>query len=73
MINEELILTALAYRGGAGPETDLVSLGMIRNIRIGVNQVQFTVVLTTPACPSKNSSGTAARRPSSSTPAPTWK
>ena len=32
---------------------DLVTLNMIRDIRIGGNQVSFTVVLTTPACPLK--------------------
>lgn len=32
---------------------DLVTLGMIRDIEVGVNQVSFTVVLTTPACPLK--------------------
>ena len=53
MINEELILTALGTVEEPDLKRDLVSLGMIRNIRIGVNQVQFTVVLTTPACPLK--------------------
>ncbi len=32
---------------------DLVTLGMIRDIAVGINQVSFTVVLTTPACPLK--------------------
>src|SRR3954470_12619849 len=32
---------------------DLVTLNMIRDIRISGNQVSFTVVLTTPACPLK--------------------
>ncbi len=32
---------------------DLVSLNMIRNLKIEGNQVEFTIMLTTPACPLK--------------------
>ena len=32
---------------------DLVSLGMVQGLELGVGQVRFTVVLTTPACPLK--------------------
>lgn len=53
MINEELILSALSTVEEPDLKRDLVSLGMIKNIQIGVNQVRFTVVLTTPACPLK--------------------
>ena len=33
---------------------DLVSRGMIRDLRVDGSKVAFTVVLTTPACPLKN-------------------
>jgi ATP-binding protein involved in chromosome partitioning len=51
MITNEQVVDAL--RTVQDPELgeDLVSLGMIRDIRIEGDKVQFTVVLTTPACP----------------------
>jgi ATP-binding protein involved in chromosome partitioning len=51
MITTEAVLDAL--RTVQDPELgqDLVSLDMIRNIRIDGERVSFTVVLTTPACP----------------------
>ena len=51
MITNEQVLDAL--RTVQDPELggDLVSLGMIRDLRIEEDKVQFTVVLTTPACP----------------------
>ncbi|MAG14100.1 MAG: chromosome partitioning protein [Spirochaetales bacterium] len=33
---------------------DLISLNFVRNIRIDGNDVEFTIMLTTPACPLKN-------------------
>src|SRR3989339_403172 len=33
---------------------DMVSLGMIKEIEIKDNNVSFTVILTTPACPKKS-------------------
>jgi ATP-binding protein involved in chromosome partitioning len=51
MITNDEVLDAL--RTVQDPELgqDLVSLNMIRDIRIEGDRVQFTVVLTTPACP----------------------
>jgi len=51
MITKEEVVDAL--RTVQDPELgeDLVSLGMIRDIQIEEDKVQFTVVLTTPACP----------------------
>jgi ATP-binding protein involved in chromosome partitioning len=51
MITKEAILDAL--RTVQEPELgdDLVSLDMIRDIRIEGGRVSFTLVLTTPACP----------------------
>ncbi len=52
-ITKEQILEALSTVQEPDLKRDLVSLGMIRDIELGVNQVRFTVVLTTPACPLK--------------------
>ena len=51
MITNEEVLDAL--RTVQDPELgeDLVSLDMIRDIRIDGERVSFTVVLTTPLCP----------------------
>lgn len=52
-INKEKVLQALSTVQEPDLKQDLVTLGMIRDIEVGVNQVKFTVVLTTPACPLK--------------------
>jgi ATP-binding protein involved in chromosome partitioning len=52
-INKEKVLQALSTVEEPDLKKDLVTLGMIQDIEIGVNQVRFTVVLTTPACPLK--------------------
>jgi ATP-binding protein involved in chromosome partitioning len=52
-INKEHILQALSTVQEPDLKKDLVTLNMIQDIEIGVNQVSFTVVLTTPACPLK--------------------
>jgi ATP-binding protein involved in chromosome partitioning len=52
-INKEKVLQALSTVEEPDLKKDLVTLGMIRDIEVGVNQVTFTVVLTTPACPLK--------------------
>lgn len=50
-LTEERILDAL--RGVQDPEIhrDIVSLGMVKNLTVDHGQVTFTVELTTPACP----------------------
>ena len=50
-LTEERILDAL--RGVQDPELhrDIVSLGMVKNLAVDHGQVKFTVELTTPACP----------------------
>ncbi len=50
-LTEERILDAL--RGVQDPEIhrDIVSLGMVKNLAVDHGQVTFTVELTTPACP----------------------
>lgn len=52
-ITKEKILAALSTVEEPDLKKDLVSLNMIREVEVGVNQVRFTVVLTTPACPLK--------------------
>jgi ATP-binding protein involved in chromosome partitioning len=52
-MTEEQILKALSHVQEPDLGKDLVTLNMIKNIKIDANQVSFTVVLTTPACPLK--------------------
>ncbi|MDX1909297.1 MAG: Mrp/NBP35 family ATP-binding protein [Bacteroidia bacterium] len=52
-ITEKKILAALSYVDDPDLKRDLVSLGMIRDIRIAGKKISFTVMLTTPACPMK--------------------
>ena len=52
-VNKEKVLQALSTVQEPDLKKDLVTLGMIKDIEVGVNQVSFTVVLTTPACPLK--------------------
>jgi ATP-binding protein involved in chromosome partitioning len=47
------ILKALSTVEDPDLKRDLVSLGMIKDIKIEAGKVSFTVVLTTPACPLK--------------------
>jgi ATP-binding protein involved in chromosome partitioning len=49
----EIILRALSTVQEPDLKKDLVTLGMIKDIKIDGQQVSFTVVLTTPACPLK--------------------
>jgi ATP-binding protein involved in chromosome partitioning len=52
-ITKEKILAALSTVEEPDLKKDLVTLNMIQNVEVGVNQLSFTVVLTTPACPLK--------------------
>lgn len=52
-ISENDILKALSTVLDPDIKKDLVSLNMIKDIRIDGKSIQFTVVLTTPACPLK--------------------
>ena len=47
------IIKALSTVQDPDLKRDLVSLGMIKDIKIAADKVEFTVVLTTPACPLK--------------------
>lgn len=52
-ISEKDILQALSTVLDPDIKRDLVSLNMIRDIKVEGNDINFTVVLTTPACPLK--------------------
>ena len=52
-LSEEAILAALSTVIEPELHRDLVSLNMIRDLRIDGSDVQFTIMLTTPACPLK--------------------
>jgi ATP-binding protein involved in chromosome partitioning len=52
-ITQEHILKALSTVQEPDLKKDLVTLNMIKDIECGVDEVRFTVVLTTPACPLK--------------------
>ena len=53
VITKEAVIKALSTVQEPDLKKDLVTLNMIRDIVINGNQVSFTVVLTTPACPLK--------------------
>jgi ATP-binding protein involved in chromosome partitioning len=58
-MTKEKILEALSNVQEPDLGKDLVTLNMIQDIEINDNDVSFTIVLTTPACPMKDMMGTA--------------
>ncbi len=54
MITEQQVLNALSKVDEPELHRDLVSLNMIKDIQIQNDAVNFTIVLTTPACPLKS-------------------
>ncbi|MCA0365118.1 MAG: Mrp/NBP35 family ATP-binding protein [Bacteroidetes bacterium] len=52
-VTKEKILKALSTVEEPDLKKDLVTLNMISDVEVGVNQISFTVILTTPACPLK--------------------
>ena len=54
MITEEQIIDALKYVDDPDLKKDLVTLGMVKDVKVDGKKVSFTVVLTTPACPMKD-------------------
>ena len=53
-VTEEAVMAALSTVIEPELHRDLVSLNMIRDLKIDGNNVQFTIMLTTPACPLKS-------------------
>ncbi|MBS1646409.1 MAG: Mrp/NBP35 family ATP-binding protein [Bacteroidetes bacterium] len=54
MITTQQVLEALSHVDDPDFKKDIVSLGMVKDISIEGKKTQFTVVLTTPACPMKD-------------------
>lgn len=52
-VTEEAVMAALSNVIEPELHRDLVSLNMIRNLKIDGNDISFTIMLTTPACPLK--------------------
>jgi len=50
-LTKEVILAALSKVQEPELHQDLVTLKMIRDIEIKGKKIQFTIMLTTPACP----------------------
>ncbi len=53
-ITIESVIDALKYVDDPDLKKDLVTLGMIKDVKVEGKNVSFTVVLTTPACPMKD-------------------
>lgn len=53
-ITEKDVLKALSQVQDPDLKKDLVTLGMIKKVKVRDGEVSFTIVLTTPACPLKN-------------------
>jgi ATP-binding protein involved in chromosome partitioning len=54
MITKEQVIEALSYVDDPDLKKDLITLNMVKDIEVNGNNVSFTVVLTTPACPMKD-------------------
>ena len=61
-VTEEQVLKALSQVRDPEIGRDLVSLGMVRNIKIESERVSFELVLTTPACPLREQLANMARQ-----------
>ncbi len=53
-VSKEAVFTALSDVNDPDLKKDLVTLNMIRDLHIDGGQVNFTIMLTTPACPMKD-------------------
>jgi ATP-binding protein involved in chromosome partitioning len=60
-MTKEQVLQALSNVQEPDLGKDLVTLNMIQDLEINGNDVSFTIVLTTPACPMKDMMGNASR------------
>lgn len=61
-VTSEDVLKALSTVNDPDLKKDTVTLGMVKDVIIKDNVVEFTVVLTTPACPLKEKSGRIVKR-----------
>ena len=62
MVTEQAVLAALSKVQEPELHKDLVTLNMIRDLQIDGDQVSFTIVLTTPACPLRSQIESEARQ-----------
>src|SRR3954470_19507122 len=53
-ITVEKVIDALRHVDDPDLKKDLVTLNMVKDVKVDGNNVSFTVVLTTPACPMKD-------------------
>src|SRR5476651_1147454 len=53
IITKEQVLAALSHVEEPDLKKDLVTLNMVEDIHIEGNKVNFSIILTTPACPLK--------------------
>lgn len=53
-ITKEKILEALSHVDDPDLKKDIVTLGMVRDLKVEGSNVSFTIMLTTPACPMKD-------------------
>ena len=63
-INQEDVLTALRTVQDPDLHKDIVSLGFVKDVRIVDGAVDFTIELTTPACPVRDEMKAEAERKS---------
>lgn len=54
MITEEIIIKALSHVDDPDFKKDIITLNMVKDIKIEGKKITFTLVLTTPACPLKD-------------------
>lgn len=53
-VNEKIVMKSLSTVIEPELHRDLVSLNMVRDLKIDGNNISYTIMLTTPACPLKN-------------------
>src|SRR5687768_1190551 len=53
-ITVEKVIDALRYVDDPDLKKDLVTLNMVKDVKVDGRDISFTVVLTTPACPMKD-------------------
>src|ERR1051326_5807606 len=61
-ITQEIVLDALRKLQEPDVHRDIGSWGMVKNLDVGQSKVRFTVELTTPACPLRETIETDCRR-----------
>ena len=61
-VTEEAVIEALKKVNDPELHRDIVSLGMVKNLQVEDGKVKFTVELTTPACPLKETIDTDCRK-----------